>query len=211
LGRHLVVSKSITPQALGQALAAQSSFPYQERHPLDFDADLIKKFPRKLALRYGVLPLSSNGKTTQLAVEKFISPVALGAIARQIGGRVEPVMLPSGFVAIALRYWYGPDETRKSDPVLYCLERNPHDAELVTELARYRVLLGDLIQELGMISPQLFAQALFDFNPLKKSIGRFLLERNLISPALLDEAVARQRQFQQQANELILQLSAKNS
>lgn len=209
LGRFLLTRGQVTPQQLGMALAQQNGFSYRDHHPLSFDPALIEEFPRKLALRYGVLPLSSDGQTMELAVEKFLSPVAQGAIARQVSRRVEPVMLPSGFVTLALRYWYGNPDVRKSDPVLTSLEGHPADIELVTELARYQVLLGDLIQEMGMISPQLFAQALFDFNPLKMSIGRFMVERGLISQELLEQAISLQRDLQQQAHDLAVEYNQK--
>ena len=211
IGRQLMIEGMISPQSLGKALAAQAQFPYQEIHPLALDPTLIASFPRKLALRYGVVPLRDAEGTIELAVEKVVSPVALGAISRQIGSPVKAVMLPSGFVAIALRYWYGQEDVRRTDPVLVCLANNPDDQELITAVARYQVLLGDLIQEMGMISPQLFAQALFDFNPLKFSIGRFMLQRNLISEALLNEAVARQRQLHQKACEVAVAFDAEMS
>ncbi len=206
LGRTLMMQMLVTPQALGKALAMQAGIAYDEKLPMDFDATLIASFPRKLALRYGVVPLCKKGDRLELAVEKFLSPVAQGAIARQIGVEVTPVMLPAGFVTLALRYWYGLTAMRHTDPVLIYLQQHPEDREMVTALARYQVLLGDLIQEMGMISPQIFSQALFDFDPVKVSVGRFLRERGLISEPLLQDAVKLQRELQHKAQELALSM-----
>lgn len=208
IGRALVMHHLITPQTLGKALAAQAEVPYEEIHPLALDEILVNDFPKRLALRYGVVPLRVEGKHMVLAAEKHISPVAIGAISRQIAQEVKTVMLPSGFVVLALRYWYGNKEFRETDPVLQCLQMNAHSMELITGIARYQVLLGDLLQEMGMISSKVFAQALFDFNPIKASIGRFMCERGFISQELLDEAVSMQRSYQQKAREVAVQISA---
>jgi len=211
LGRSLMMAMLITPQQLGRALAAQNGFDYSEVHPLALDRETVDAFPRKVALRYGVVPLKRQDGVLLLGVEKSISPVALGAISRQIESEVRPVMLPSGFSTLALRYWYGRPDLREADPVLKRLIERPDDMELASAVARYQVLLGDLIEEMGMISPQVFAQALFDYNPLKQSIGRFMLDRGLISEELLEKAVTVQRDYQQRANDLAARFETSDS
>ncbi|MFN2288202.1 MAG: glycosyl transferase family protein [Chromatocurvus sp.] len=195
LGRALLLDHLISPEQLGRALAEQFGFQFENMHPMAFDRTLTQQFPRAIALRYGVLPLREARGTLFLATEKYISPVALGAIARQLQRDIQPVMIPPGFLTLALRYWCRGDDTQP-DPVLTYLESGAADGPALSELARNQIMLGDLIQEIGMVSPQVFAQALFDYDPLAETIGQFLVARGLISTELLNQALALQEQLQ---------------
>jgi len=202
-GSALLQHGYVTPQELGRALATQAHLEYWDQHPLQIPKALIEAFPRALALRYAVLPLAERNDVLMLGVDKVLSPVATGAIARHLGRKVRLYMLPAGFATIGIRFWFSSVEHRDADPVLHALAERPDDMALLSVAARHQMLLGDLIQQLGMLTPQVLAQALFDYDPLKKNIGAFLVEKQLISNELLQQALIVQSRLRARSAELV--------
>ncbi len=203
LGRVLMVRGAVTSGQMAQVVAEQAGLPWRHLNPFVLDEALIAAFPAKLALRYCTLPVERHGRTLVLASEKPLTRISLGAISRQVKRPVENCIAPRGRVTVGLRYWYGSTQGRDYRPLLEKLRARANDEQFFEQFCRHQVLLGDLLQEMGMLPPSLFAQAMFDFDPQKQSLGEYLVERGLISEEVLQQALDEQRQQQAEARQLL--------
>lgn len=196
IGRELLARDLISSEQLAQALAEQAGLQWSPLDPFSLDPDLVRQLPPTLALRYCVLPIAVEGGTLMLGSERALNPVALAAIGRHLGRKVRYRIVPQGRVTVGLRYWY--TEGNPSDIVrmLNLLEQKHDDPSVMESVCRYQVLLGDLIQEEGMLPPAVLAQAMFDFDPISESLGDHLEKKQLISRNTLDRALAEQKRQQ---------------
>ncbi|SDT90465.1 glycosyl transferase family protein [Halopseudomonas salegens] len=191
IGRELLSRGLITSTQLAKALADQAGAEYSELSPFKLDSGLIARLPARLALRYAVLPMAEEGRTLVLASERALSEVSIGALARQLRRPVSYRIVPQGRVTLGLRYWYV--QQAKKDERLERLAQQSSDETLMEAVCRHQVMLGDLVQEMGMLPSTLFAQAMFDFDPLQQSLGEYLKQRGLISSELLEQALQEQK------------------
>ncbi len=200
LGRELLARGLINSTQLAQALAQQAQMQWATLDPFKLARSAIDALPRTLALRYSVLPIAKERDTLVIASESAISRIALGAMGRQLKCPVVCRIVPQGRVTIGLRFWYIDRNTLngESRDVLDYLRHSTDEAEREA-VYRHQILLGDLIQELGLISATVFGQALIDFRPTEQSLGDYLIDRGLISHELLAHALKTQRAEQQAA------------
>lgn len=203
LGRELLVRGLVNSHQLAQVLAEQAELAWRPFDPFDLKSALIQEFPARLALRYSVLPVAEEAGMLTLACERAVSQVALGAISRQIGRPVQCCIAPQGRVTIGLRYWYGQKNSPGTRQMLENLRQRRHEQGLMEIICCHQILLGDLIQEKGMLPSSLFAQAMIDFDPERDALGDFLVNRGLISSETLEEALVEQRNEQAQSMQLL--------
>lgn len=208
LGRELLVRGLIDSAQLTQVLAEQADLEWAQLDPFTLDPRLIEALPARLALRYSVLPIGEDGKVLILASERATSEVSLGVISRQLKRPVRCSLAPQGRVTLGLRHWYGNANLGEQErAVLAFLAERHRDAELMEQVCRHQVLLGDLIQEYGHLPPSLLGQALMDFDPANDSLGEHLIERGLISRQTLEQALHEQQVEQNTAYELLKRLA----
>ncbi|WP_175650562.1 cyclic di-3',5'-guanylate-activated glycosyltransferase NfrB [Pseudomonas sp. Marseille-P9899] len=208
LGRELLIRGLITSEQLAETLAEQLDLPWAPLDPFAIDPQLIAQLPRKLAMHYGVLPVAEEGKTLVLASESPVSQVSLGAIARQLKRPVSCRLAPQGRVTLGLRYHY-PSPWQKEDTrqMLAVLQRHRDNAALIEQVSHHQVLLGTLLQTRGMVPTTLFNQVLIDFDPERKSLGEYLIERGIITEQVLQDALAEQAAEQQAAFRLVQEVA----
>ncbi|MDF3935743.1 cyclic di-3',5'-guanylate-activated glycosyltransferase NrfB [Pseudomonas citronellolis] len=200
LGRELLLRGLIDSQQLVQALAEQLDEPWAPLNPFKLDARLLRDFPRRLALRYAVLPVEDDGKSLVLASERQVSQVSLGAIGRQLGRPVSWRLAPQGRVTLGLRYWYGGERlSEETRTVLHVLEQHQDDERLMENICKRQVLFGDMLQVRGILPSALLNQALIDFDPERQSLGQHLLQRGMIDQRVLDDALRQQAEEQHAA------------
>lgn len=193
LGRELLLRGLIDSQQLVRALAEQLDAPWAPLNPFKLDATRVRTFPRRLALRYAVLPVAEDGHTLVLASERQVSQVSIGAISRHLGRPVSWRLAPQGRVTLGLRHWYGGDRlNEETRTVLEVLERHQDDEALMERICIRQVLFGDLLQVRGILPSSLFNQALIDFDPEHQSLGLHLLARGMIDQRVLDDALRQQ-------------------
>ncbi len=203
LGRELLLRGWLTSEQLVQTLAEQLDLPWAPLNPFKINPQLIDKLPRKLATHYGVLPVEEDGDTLVLASESPVSQVSLGVISRQLKRPVRARLAPQGRVTLGLRYHYpSPWQQPETREMLKVLERHQDDAELIENVCTHQVMLGTLLQVRGMVPTTLFNQALIDFDPERQSLGEHLIERGIITEAVLQQALNEQASEQQAAYEL---------
>lgn len=204
LGRQLLLDELLDSKQLVQALAEQLDEPWAPLNPFQLERHLLDGFPRRLALRYAVLPVAEEGETLVLASERLLSQVSVGAISRQLGRPVRWQLAPQGRVTLGLRYCYGGrnagDEVSR---MLAVLERHADDEALLEEVCKHQVLFGDLLQVRGLLPPSLFNQALIDFDPETQSLGQHLLQRGVISEEVLQQALREQAEEQHESYRIV--------
>lgn len=204
LGRELLARGQIDSTQLARVLADQAGLDWQGLDPFDLPEELVAAFPTRLALRYAVLPIAVDGDTLVLGGERAVSEIALGVISRRLQRPVRCCIVPQGRVTVGLRFWYARRESPDRDEALARLRDARSDPQVMEEYCRHQVLLGDLVQELGMLSPALFAQAMIDYEPDQEALGDYLVRRQLISRTLLSEALAEQAREQALADRVFV-------
>ncbi|MBN9324889.1 MAG: phage adsorption protein NrfB, partial [Delftia acidovorans] len=166
LGRELLLRELITSTQLVETLAEELGEEWAPLNPFTLDAKLIAALPRKLALRYAVLPVAVDGDTLVLASEQQISQVSLGAISRHLKRPVRGRLAPQGRVTLGLRHWYGGrHQSEETRAIVDALRQRNGDEALMERLCGHVVMFGSLLQVRGMVPPSLFNQALIDFDP----------------------------------------------
>lgn len=203
LGRELLARGLLHSEQLAQALAEQAKLQWSALDPFEVPADLVASFPRKLALRCAVLPLDIEEGHLILGSERALSQVTLAAISRQINQPVRCRIVPQGRVTVGLRYWYRADPTAPLEPELAQLKARRHERAFMERVCRTQVLLGDLIQELDILPPSVFSQALFDFDPERDSLGQHLVRRGVVDPQSLELALREQQRQQTRFRQLL--------
>ncbi|MBK3874108.1 glycosyl transferase family protein [Stutzerimonas frequens] len=205
IGRELLARGWINSLQLAQALAAQADLEWTPLNPFTIDAQLIEQLPARLALRYSVLPIAELDGTLVIASERELSQVSLGAMSRQLGRKIICKIAPQGRVTVGLRYWYLRHTSDSSRELIEQLASRRNDSELMEQVCRHQVLLGDVIQEVGMLSSTLMAQALIDFEPEEESLGASLVRRGLVSEAVIQSALKEQRAEQRAGFEVLME------
>lgn len=200
LGRELLLREQINSTQLVATLAEELGEEWAPLNPFTLDPKLIAALPRKLALRYAVLPVAIEGDTLVLAGEQQFSQVSLGAISRHLKRPVRSQLAPQGRVTLGLRHWYGgrhqSEETRF---ILDTLQSRQGDEALIERICGHLVMFGTLLQVRGMVPPSLFNQALIDFDPEQDSLGEHLIKRGIITQQVLEEALKEQANEQHEA------------
>lgn len=203
LGGSLIAQGVITSQQLAQALAEQSAVPYENINPYQLDPDLVRVVSDNIALRYAVLPLRQQGKQLTVAREEGLDPVSLAALARKLKYKVNYVIVPRGQVVVGLRYWYGRRGQQQADP--YCLLSKAEEQgcltkqEAATLWERYvssQLLFAEILTSLGRINSATMNVLLLRHERSSLSFGQFLVEQQVIDPAVLQQALQLQQQLQ---------------
>lgn len=211
IGTWLVHSDTISAVALSQGLAAQANVTYQSIVADELSPELIAKVPAQVALHYAILPIGLVDDQLTLASESILSPIVLASMHRKLGLSVQYVIVPIGQVTVGLRYWYArlcQDEPRET------LAQAIRDGRLDPSLKQaawqryesHQVLLGEVLQSLGRIDTAAFSALLLQHAQTEEPLGQFLVVKSILSPAVLDLAIARQKEIQLTMPQVIDQL-----
>lgn len=201
LGTWLVHSGTISAAALSQGLAAQANVKSQYIVADNLSPDLIAMVLAQVALHYAILPIGlTNGELT-LASESMLSPIVLVALRRKLGLSIQYVIVPIGQVTVGLRHWYA--RLRQHEP-REILAKAIRDGRLDPSLKQaawqryesHQVLLGEVLQSLGRIDTAAFSALLLQHAQTEEPLGQFLVAQSILSPAVLDMAIARQKEIQ---------------
>jgi adsorption protein B len=196
LGRTLLDEGVISGVQLAAGLAEQQNLEWRDLDPFDLDPHQLETFPQRLAYKYSVLPLTLEGDTLVVGRESPASAVALGVISRQIGRPCRQVLVPQGRIQAGLSHWYRPDEpTPLAAGIRLLATLHRSRPELLDQVCRDLVLLGDLAVDLGLLNQAVLNQALISFEPERQRLGEHLVQRGLLSPSNLEQLLADQAQL----------------
>lgn len=211
LGTWLVHSGTISAAALSQGLAAQANVKSQSIVADNLPPDLIAMVPAQVALHYAILPIGLTHGELTLASESMLSPIVLAALRRKLGLSIQYVIVPIGQVTVGLRHWYA--RLRQHEP-REILAKAIRDGRLDPSLKQaawqryesHQVLLGEVLQSLGRIDTAAFSALLLQHAQTEEPLGQFLVAQSILSPAVLDMAIARQKEIQLSMSQVIDQL-----
>ncbi len=201
LGSQLVHQGFITTGQLAKAIAEQGHVSWESMDGLDLAPTLRAMLPANIALHYAVLPLREEGSELVLASESNVDPVALAAIGRKLSRPVRYVIVPKGQVVVGLRHWYARHRVASGRALLDkviatdCLSTEKGDA-IWQEYVSLQLLMGEVLKSLGRIDAAALKAVLLRHERSGFSLGKFLVNEELITQAVLDEVLQLQEQHQ---------------
>ena len=205
LGAMLVHRGLVTPEQLAQAVATQSRADWEPFDSRQLGPELVACVPAAVALHYAVLPMRQTEDTLVLACESYLDPVSLAAIARKLDRKVSYVIVPKGEVTVGLRRWYGRDgDLVAADAGRGGVHATPQTAALMWRVyVGGQLLLGDILCALGHVDPAALKSVLIQRAKTGQRLGEFMVARGLLTPQVLDEALALQRSLQPSIDTLL--------
>lgn len=209
LGFYLVDNLLVTNLMVSQAIAEQNNAEFEDCNPFVLDKSLCDLLPKKLALKYLILPLREDADTLVLGKELPLSPVALAAIKRQLKRPIKWVITTNGAVTLGLRYWYldmvDVDPKSQLDAAIKQGSVKQEDHQLI--LDRYYVAqcqLGSCLLSNKLIEPAVLNQVILAYqNEGSLSLGEFIVDRNYLTQDQIDQALEHQSVQQKSIDEII--------
>lgn len=213
LGQTLLRLEYISSYQLGQTLAEQASVSFEHVDPFLVSNEIIELVPARVALRYRVFPIRLDDGILFVASENRQSPVAIASLERQLEQKVSYVICQVGAVTLGLRFQY--QQVTDADPRL-ALDRFvgqlsvEQRQSVLDKYYNQQIQFGDALQQVGLIEAPIFNQLMFEFDPIgDQKLGDFMVERNVITPDVVDQVLALQQQRQRSVEQLIQETIAK--
>ncbi|PMJ90745.1 glycosyl transferase family protein [Vibrio sp. 10N.261.55.A7] len=209
IGMYLVSQRYITNKELSAAMAQQCDAKFIEVDPFSLPHELIKIVPKKIALKYSILPIQMEGDTLVLGKESALSPVALSAIRRRLGMKVKWAVTTNGAVTLGLRYWYLSDKAINPHTTLNAAVSDgrisiAEKAQLLDSFFATQCQLGACLLSSRLIEAAVLNQAILAFEGVEGvSLGRFLTENEYLEQNDIETALTLQRSFQRDIGTLV--------
>ncbi|MDE3899248.1 glycosyl transferase family protein [Vibrio coralliilyticus] len=210
LGMYLVESALVSNEQLSEAIAEQCQMPYVKVEPFELDHYLVESLPKKMALKYSVLPIGWEEGVLILGKESALSPVGLSAIKRKLGVPVRWVITTNGAVTLGLRYWYLDDRSVDPNPEI---QRAINEGKLSTASVEQikgiyfatQSQLGSCLLSAHLIEPAVLHQAILAFeNVSDMSLGEFLVEKGYLQESDITRALKLQNDHKRSIPDLII-------
>lgn len=213
LGGALVHRDVITSEQLAAAAAEQAGVPWESIDLEGIDDEMATRVPAELALRYAIVPLHVENDVLTVGSESVIDPVSLAAIQRKLKRPVRYVIVPKGQATVELRRLYARHGTEPARELLtsYVQLRRvaPDDKRRIWEhYVSRQVLVGDVLMALGRIDPAALGALLLRHEKTTSSIGEFLVQQEIMTRAMLEEALNLQQQLQVSMTDLLRQVNS---
>ncbi|MDZ7372336.1 MAG: type II secretion system ATPase GspE [candidate division KSB1 bacterium] len=114
LGRSLIELGFIGEEELIKALSEQLGVQYVSLKNYRIDPEVVKLVPEELARNYRLIPLFAIEKTLTVAMANPLDVVAIDALSRTTGMKVEPVVCSEEEIAEAIEHYYGGNRIRSA-------------------------------------------------------------------------------------------------
>ncbi|AIU68481.1 glycosyl transferase family 2 [Vibrio coralliilyticus] len=210
LGMYLVESALVSNEQLSEAIAEQCQMPYVKVEPFELDHYLVESLPKKMALKYSVLPIGWEDGVLILGKESALSPVGLSAIKRKLGVPVRWVITTNGAVTLGLRYWYLDDRSVNPNPEIQrAINEGKLSAASVEQIKGIyfatQSQLGSCLLSAHLIEPAVLHQAILAFeNVSDMSLGEFLVEKGYLRESDITLALKLQNDHKRSIPDLII-------
>ncbi|WFB47210.1 glycosyl transferase family protein [Vibrio coralliilyticus] len=210
LGMYLVESALVSNEQLSEAIAEQCQMPYVKVEPFELDHYLVESLPKKMALKYSVLPIGWEDGVLILGKESALSPVGLSAIKRKLGVPVRWVITTNGAVTLGLRYWYLDDRSVNPNPEIQrAINEGKLSAASVEQIKGIyfatQSQLGSCLLSAHLIEPAVLHQAILAFeNVSDMSLGEFLVEKGYLRESDITRALELQNDHKRSIPDLII-------
>ncbi len=90
-----------------EVLSEQLDIPFVELNEADIDPELLKKVPSRLVHKYGLMPISKNGKGVKVATSDPYNMYALDDLRASINMPVEPVLATTTDINRMIKTFFG--------------------------------------------------------------------------------------------------------
>ena len=97
----------VTERAVLDVFSEQLRIPVIELKEADIDRELLKLIPSRLVHRYGLMPITKNGKGVRIATSDPYNMYALDEVRTCINMPVEPILAPRTEIQKLIRAFYG--------------------------------------------------------------------------------------------------------
>ncbi|WP_318442714.1 glycosyl transferase family protein [Photobacterium leiognathi] len=209
LGSYLVEKGIVSNDDLSKAIAEQFEAEFEHCDPFDLDPALIELLPKKLALKYSVLPLRKDGEILILGKEMPLSPVALATIERRLKCPVKSVITTNGAVTLGLRYWYleqkgiNPHKVIEETVGNKSLSQEAYNT-LIDQYFATQSQLGQCLLMSKQIESAVLNQAILAYEKEhEQNFGAFLIKHNYVTKEAVEKALELQTSQQMNVNHLI--------
>ena len=209
LGQSLIRLKIIDVDTLGEALSEQANVKYERINPFNISDEIIHLVPKKVALKYRLLPLREENDLLILTGENRLSPVALASIERQLERKIRYQLCQLGACTVGIRFYYlenveiNPIDKINQKIATGNIPENVRET-LLDEYCNSQILFGDALQQAGFIEPAVFNQIIMGFDySSNQRLGDYLVEHQLLSKQVLQEVIELQESRQQSMDSLI--------
>ncbi|PSW73424.1 glycosyl transferase family 2 [Photobacterium sp. GB-50] len=209
IGSYLVEQGIVSNDDLSQAIAEQFEEEFEHCDPFELDPSLIHLLPKKLALKYSVLPLRKDGNTLILGKEMPLSPVAKATISRRLKCPVKSVITTNGAVTLGLRYWYLEQKGINPYHIIKTMVGHHKYSKakykpLIDKYYATQSQLGQCLLMSRAIEPAVLHQAILAYeNEHEKSFGKFLINHRYVTKEVIDKALELQVDQQMNVDNLI--------
>jgi adsorption protein B len=193
LGRVLMAKGWLDDATLAEAIAFQSDLPRGCLNIGRLHAD-VERLPLEMIVRHRVLPQAdesdASGARTVLLTASPLAEAALAEIGARVAGGVTQRIVREGEIATGLRALRGVG-------IAAPLFEGAATQGAVQAPSRNVPLIGDLLIEHGHVSREVFEAALHHYRPdLHGRIGDYMVAREVISRAALENVIEQQRRLQ---------------
>jgi general secretion pathway protein E/type IV pilus assembly protein PilB len=103
----LLRSGVVSERQVLEVLSEQLDIPFIELNESDIDPELLKKVPSRLVHKYGLMPISKNGKGVRVATSDPYNMYALDDLRASINMPVEPVLATTSDINKMIKTFFG--------------------------------------------------------------------------------------------------------
>ena len=216
LGKVLLEMNAVSPDELLQALGQQFRMETAEIDPYETPIEVLKLFPKKLAVKHNVFPigLTDDGKLV-IGAETLLPRDILSELENEIGRPIITKLVTRGDLTFAIRRGYQRLEEKVSRPLVGELalragkaQRGSLDKAAKKQRESYR-RLGEILVAQGLIDDKEFSSAFQEYVETslgKIPLGEFLVQKRLISPEDLIKALKIQENLTPKFGQILVEM-----
>jgi len=205
LGRVLMAKGWLDEETLAEAIAFQADLPRGRLQLAQLATD-AQRLPLEAIVRHRVLPqaaepeeAAASGASTVLLTASPLSDAVQAELGALLASPVVQHIVREGEIATGLRALRGVEVAMSAAVTHGSDDSDGSDPEPAAAQAPVRSvpLIGDLLIENGYVRREAFEAAMQDYRPdLHGRIGDYMVAREVISPAALENVIQQQRRLQ---------------
>ncbi len=218
LGKILLDMGVVSPDDLLQALGQQFRMETAEIDPYKTPLEVLKVFPRKLAVKYSVYPIEfgEDGKLV-IGTETLLERNTLSELENELQRPIICKLVTTGDLAFAIKKGYerlerGPSGALTGELAVrsgMVREESLKEAAKIQRSSYKR--LGDILVDQGLIGREEFSSALREYVETAiemMPLGEFLVQKGLISQSDLIKALRIQEKLTPKIGQILVQTGA---
>jgi adsorption protein B len=199
LGTILAELGFVAEDQVVQALGRQQNLAVRPVDPYSVPLDVIRRFPRPIAIRHSMFPLEDDGESIVAAAIEPIGEERRVQLESLLSRRLVICLASESDVAFALRRGYerlsAPEARLPLGEHLVASGLLSHDqlSEALRRQRRSYVRLGAILDELGLVGTEALADTLASFDVDRMRLGDVMVAARRLAPEQLEYALNVQR------------------